>query len=248
MTLFELRNSFTLRGSVTDHIRRFRSERLAALMAAQGPYQYWKKPTVVLHLVPFLSAMEPMSLDLSSIRDFNLLSPHKAENGYIQRGDVRYNVDGVLMYDPYLAWHSQFFRHGALEHATTHEFNERESYLDAWALQVKLLIVVRRFSRLLENVGLAPPVSIMLTLLNAANCSLRTAQGDPCFHQSMSKHQIDREVAELPDLVVDDFSQPVEAMMRTMFDGLWQTAGERCCEFYDASGHWNIDASWLGPV
>src|SRR6476660_1681164 len=134
------------------------------------------------------------------------MSPHKAQSGYIQEGNVRYNLDGVLMQIPDGAtWHTQLFRDGSLEHATTHwiEDSPKQGYINAFRWQVTLVNILPRFLNLQSTAGVTPPVTAMLSLLNVANFKLNMPEGGTYI--GLTDHQIDREELLLPEIVVEDF-------------------------------------------
>jgi hypothetical protein len=250
MTLPQLRAAFTFSGNIVEQMRRFRSERLAWITAAEGPWGYLGKPLAVVHLVPFAGAAETVNIDFSNSRNFRKLSPLPAQSdGYIKQGDLRYNLDGVVMREG-TAWHTQFFRNGSVEYATTRflEQTTNPPYLDAWAYQINILKVIRRFFELQRTFGVAPPVIVMLTILNVANFRLRISEGwlEP-INNELSKHQIDRDQLFLPDVVFNDFDADLIATLKRTFDCVWNAAGMEKCYFYSSNGEWKIDPSWLDP-
>jgi hypothetical protein len=140
-------------------------------------------------------------------------------------------------------WHTQMFRNGAIEYATTDFLNDH--CIDAFQLQVNLVKVLSRFLSLLKSLGIAPPVTAQLTLLNLANFSLRLSEG--WQGNAVSEHQIDRERVMLPEIIVDDFNADIIASSKPLFDCLWNAAGLERCAFYRQNGVWILDPSWLDP-
>ncbi len=246
MTLSELRGAFTFSDSIVTQTRKFRLERLATIMAAEGPWDYRDKPVSVFHIVPFVGIAETINIDFSSTENFRRLSPLPAEpNGFIGQGDLRYNLDGAVMREG-IEWHTQIFRNGSIEYATTKFFDQSNpQHLDAWNYQINLLKIVGRFFALQRALGVAPPVTLLLSIMNAGNFHLRISEG--FFGTNMSEHQIDRDQIFLPEVVLNDFSVDRIAYLKPVFDCLWNAAGEKKCGFYRFNGEWNIDPSWLDP-
>lgn len=83
---------------------------------------------------------------------------------------------------------------------------------------------------------IVPPVVIMLTLLGVRGFSV----GGERRWSRTRRPTIDRDVLFLPDALVEDLSQPVDAMMRPMFDALWQAAGVEQCMHYGQDGRWQM--------
>lgn len=249
MTISELRTAYTLSGSIIEQTKRFRAERLATITAAEGPWGYLDKPLCVFHIVPFAGMADAVHIDVSAIQNLRKLSPLPAgQDGFIQQGDVRYNLDGVVMRQG-IDWHTQLFRNGCLEYATTAFFEQNKSphYLDAWLYQVDVVKVLSRFSALQQALSVAPPVTLLLSILNAANFHLRISEGWPLHGVAVTSHQIDRNQIFLPELVLSDFGADLVTALKPVFACLWNAAGEKQCGFYRSGGAWNIDPSWLDP-
>ena len=249
MTLSELRNAFTFSGSIIEQTKTFRGERLAAIMAAEGPWGYFNKPLAVLHMVPFAGIAGAISIDISNRTMFRKLSPLDAEqDGCIRQGDLRFNFDGVVMRQG-IDWHTQLFRNGSVEFATPLPFEQTmsPSFLDAWGYQIDLLKVLPRFSELQRSFGVSPPIMLLCSILNAANFHLRTAKGPWQVRTgALGKHQIDRDRIFLPEVVINDSLTDLRAELKPVFDCLWNAAGQQRCEFY-RDGEWDIDPGWLDP-
>jgi hypothetical protein len=247
MTLSELRSAFTFSGTIVEQTRRFRSERLAAITAAEGPWGYCGKPLAALHIVPFAGVMEVVNIDFSNRQSFRMLSPLPAEqDGFIKQGNQRFNLDGVVMRQG-IDWHAQLFRNGSIEYVTTEFFEQRKNphHLDAWNYQTRLLNVIGRLFALQRTLGVVPPVTVMLSILNSADFHLRISEG--WFGTDVSEHQIDRNQVFLPEVVLSDFGGDLAVTLKPTFDCLWNAAGIGRCRFYAADGRWNLDPSWLDP-
>ncbi len=244
MRVSELRTAFTLSGRVIDETRKFVNDRLRTLSSLNGPWPYFEKPLAVLHLVPFASVTEAVNLDISDLRDHHCLSPlAAAKDGYIERGDLRYNLDGIVMRKAAVR-HSQLFRHGQVEYATTNFLNDH--CLDAWHMQVNLVNVVSRFVALLKSLRVSPPITVQLSLFNVSNFYLRRSAG--WLGDILSEHQIDRDQVMLPEVVMNDLDQNPIVVLKPIFDGLWNSAGLEKCEFYKQDGSSIIEPSWLDPA
>jgi hypothetical protein len=243
MTLSELRSTFTLSGRIVEQTRRFRAERLAAITAPEGLWPNFSKFLSVLHIIPFAGVAEAVNVDLARANDFRKLSPMAPDRVHeIPQGDLRYNLDGVLMRDG-PNWHTQLFRNGSIEYAAS-SF-EQGGAINAWSYQTRLLVAVQRFFAIQKQIGTVPPLTVMLSVLNVANLRLRTSEGE--LGRALSAHQIDRGRALLPEIVLDDFDADLTAVLKPIFDALWNLSGEKRCMFYKADSTWVVDPSWLDP-
>ncbi len=141
-------------------------------------------------------------------------------------------------------WHTQIFRDGSLEHASSMHFDGEgvNRFIDTWHLQITLVNIVPRFLKLQQSLGITPPVTLMLTLINVGTRKLRI--GEVWMDAQLSEHTIDRHDVELPDVVVTDYTEPASQLLKPVFDGLWNAAGLEACTYY-RNGEWSIDPSWL---
>ena len=146
MTLSELRDSFTLSAGVADRVRAFREKR-SVLLQSGSLGVYGIKPTILFHVIPFAGMTGANFIDLTAVPPQSL-SPVRMQGGYIETGETRFNLDGLLMHDKGSErpthWHTQLFRNGAFEYADT-DFVERHEassgwYVNAFQLQRKTCV------------------------------------------------------------------------------------------------------------
>ncbi len=158
---------------------------------------------------------------------------------------MRYNLDGALMHAARGSiWHTQLFRDGSIEHATTHwiEDSPNQRFINAFRLQVTLVNILPRFLDLQSTVGVTPPVTAMLSLLNVANFKLNTAEGH--LPVELTEYQIDREELLFPEVIIDNFKADPKTILKPVFDSLWNAAGVKNCPYYKNFGIWRLNESW----
>src|SRR5690606_26160515 len=138
----------------------------------------------------------------------------------------------------------QLFRTGAIEHVQSlnHGLDEDSFPVNAWQLQVTLVNMLPRLIKLQEALGIEPPVTLMLTVMHVLNRKLRVSPG--LMDQAMSDHVIDRPELLLPEVVLTERGESPTALLKPVFDALWNAAGLERCAFY-RGGQWDIDPSWL---
>jgi hypothetical protein len=244
MTLTELRSSFTMAIDAVERMRAFHRDRLEWLRQPRTP-NYQTPSALVLHLIPFSGAMGTSHIDLNRNPFFRFMSPYKKDQGYIQPGTLRYNLDGPLML-PIGGnnWHTQLFRNGSLEYASTMYFDGvgSQACVNAWHLQTSLVNIVPRFIRLLESLGAMPPLGLLVSLINVENLKLRVSEGPD--GREMSEHQIDRSDLRLPEAVISESTEDPKGLLKPVFDAVWNAAGLESCRYY-RGGEWNFHPSWL---
>lgn len=91
----EIRSAFIASESLAERLRRFRSDRIAKIVADEAPLPLVSKPKIVLHVVP-ISFASSTNIDLNLVK-------HLVENSNdfrpIDSGayNYRYNFDGFLI-------------------------------------------------------------------------------------------------------------------------------------------------------
>lgn len=231
----EIRSAFVDSEERLDRIRRFREDRVATILADQGPFPLIPNGKVVLHVVP-LSAME----------EENRFSPaelmeHAKGTGPFYNANVstRFNFDGHLRYhleEGLCEAYTQFFRSGAIEGVATSLLETGNTEPPAIASEVfeELTIeALNDFLEVLRRMQAEPPVFVMLTLLGVKGL---TVWGQRAYLRRV--HLIDRDVLLLPAILVDDLNADPAHTLREAFDMVWQAAGYGFCANYDEHGNW----------
>src|SRR5438477_6737225 len=159
-------------------MKRFRSERIAGLLAKDAPVRLSPGPLLVMHLLPQRAFDRPQSVDLS----------------YAMRNDVRMwpmhatglskkiNFDGVTSYFPGIhisrqeaaepvSSYVQLFRNGCVEAVTTECFRlENGKQIIFYTYEQEVEKAFHSYLTLLRNLGVEPPIFAALTFIGAAEC------------------------------------------------------------------------------
>jgi len=227
----ELRTLFALSETAVDRVKRFRMDRLSKIFADELPVQMIKNPKVVLHIVPVGAFESGVRLDLSAIAD-DISGTKPMGCG---SWDHRYNFDGLLNYgrgqnDAYS--YLQIFYHGAIEALQASYLEpegERRIYRSR-RVEEALTEGVSRYMRVLEKLGVGPPLFVMLTLLGVAGYRLDRSDFDD--------HTVDRNDLIIPEVRVDEFNANAYEVMRPIFDSVWNAAGCSRDMNFDEDGKW----------
>ncbi|MBI5083130.1 MAG: putative DNA binding domain-containing protein [Acidobacteria bacterium] len=248
----DLRNAFLLSESAAERVRRFRAERISAILARETPVLLHRNSCIVLHLIP----IHPHPFD------HNLLSRLDLTGGQIrplrlrqQIGSVRgrYNLDGyssqALISGGAPSSYLQVFRDGAIESADSslfihppgrsHAIPKPPNTLPRQTLEPTLLVETERLLRLQETLDVQLPIALSVSLLNVKGWCL---WGGSNAHGDMSE-PVDRDLLLLPDVLVTEGPPSrvdLSALMKPVFDALWNAVGEAKSPHYDASGHWSL--------
>jgi hypothetical protein len=232
----EIRSAFALSESLPEKIKRFRAERIAAIVADEAPLPLNPYPKVVLHVLP-VSAVDPTaSVDVTHIAN----APHMMRPPFIDSGQQwRHNFDGFFSYywnEEGRACHAyvQLFRSGAIEAVDARVLNwhSENAVLPTTGLEKGLIENLDSYLQALHALGVEAPLFVMLTLFGVKG--YRVSHGQ--FRTSQAP--IDRDALFLPESIVQDYPMGADEILRNAFDALWQSAGWPRCLNYDKNGRW----------
>ncbi len=233
----EIRSAFTASGDLRAKITAFRTERLSKIIANEGPVVLPETPKVILHLIP-LTILDPATqLDLAPLNQNPAKVPPIRATGW----NHRFNLDGLLTFSQYRDQpadsYVQVFRSGIFEAVATNLMIQREGQLliPAPALESKLMESLHKYLAVVKELGISTPLVIMLTLHGVRGYRIWF---DSIWYDYAEMHAIDRDTLPLPDVLLDDFATPVDILLKSAFDALWQSAGLPGCQHYNKQGRW----------
>ncbi len=227
----ELRAAFMLSETTAERIRNFRIERLSKIIAGEAPVRLNQNPKIILHIILF-GAFNPASrFDLSSLANdtTGILQPISGAGW-----NSRHNFDGYLSFTAPLTY-LQVFRNGIIEAVDASIIEPGNRRLDIPTIpsrlfEEKLLDALPRFLSIQRQLGVEPPLFIMLSLLGVSGhiMGVSTSRSDT--------YPIDRDALILPEIIVENFECNPAEVMRPIFDAIWNAAGWPRSMNYDESG------------
>ncbi len=238
--LLEVRAAFALSETSAARIRDFRSERLSNVIAGETPIKLCEAPKVVLHILP-LSAFDPSAkVNVGSAsRDIALLSPLSASHTGSGLSE-RHNFDGFLRYFQVKAdcasSYVQVFRTGILEYADAFIL-EGDPAIASIAYEKEILATLGRSLSLEQELGIQPPFFVMLSLLGVSGYTMNVGRRWP-VGRGMYNQPIERNDLVIPEVVIDNYDADLPAVMRTIFDAVWNAAGWPRSMNYSEEGEW----------
>jgi hypothetical protein len=160
----------------------------------------------------------------------------------------RFNADGIFSWETQaeeqrqkLSTYIQLYRSGIIESVAIGQrgaFSEipygpgqGTPVIASTLLVQNVLRTVTKSIELLQQLDVAPPVVIMLSLLNAKGYIFPAHQRD--FYDS---NRIDRPHVFLPPVVMNSYAEAIAEVLRPMFDALWNAGGWPVCNLYTANG------------
>jgi hypothetical protein len=237
----ELRSLFARSADAGEQIRRFRDERLARIVAGEGAFPVSGSGLIVLHLIPMRMADPASRFDLRQLHRQQISLPPLYAGGW----DNRYNLDGFVTWSPGVGQKTsylQVFRHGAMEAVDAGMLNPQgaQRLIPSTLLARQLLEKIPKYLEVQRQLGVDPPIVILLTLVGVEGFRLSTSHAwdRRGRHRESFGTPLDRDLIPCPESILDDWDKEVPLLLRSPFDAIWNAAGHPECSFYDASGQW----------
>lgn len=234
----QLRRLFNDAPHLTERIRAFQTERLIKIAAGDTPIPMSQIGKVVVHVIPLPSFADGRLVDIMSVlgRGTHLPMPLDELN-FPKMGAV--NLDGYVNYASGVAGarqsYAQFFRNGAIEGVgeLRHDDGVNSRFIGG-AFTNLIVTHVRQYLQVLKSYEMGLPVYVFLSFCNAAKTVYRYASPEGFGWQDTK--MLGREIAAFPEIYVEDFDVDVPAVMRPVFNVVWNAFGLAQCDIYDGQG------------
>jgi hypothetical protein len=147
----------------------------------------------------------------------------------------RFNFDGVLGYSSHS--YLQVFRNGIIEavEALILEDRHGERIIPSIAYEKELLSALPRFLSIQKELGVDPPLFIMLSLVGVKGYDMAV---DRLLFLGRDSHPIDRDTLQIPEVMIERFDINPAEVMKPIFDAVWNAAGFPRSMNYDKNGKW----------
>ncbi len=235
----ELRTLFDLSATTAERIRKFRAERLATIIANEGPVLMDSNSKIVLHVVP-LGAFDPAArLDLSrSVIDQANLCPMRTAGSW---NSSRHNFDGLFTTasDNNISYsYVQIFSSGSIEAVNTSllhsPWQKDPPMIPSLAYEEELIDALSRFLAIQKQLGIELPVFVMLSVLGVKG--FRMGYDKQRFFDE--GRTIDRDALIVPEVLLESYDAKPVDVLRPLFDAVWNAAGWSRSMNYDDKGNW----------
>jgi hypothetical protein len=256
----ELRTAFALRETLAERIRAFRLERVAKIKSDDTPVAVEDGPRLILHMIPLSAFLAAERIDIGvHLDNLRAFVPLSRSTQRLQSMGYRINLDGLVNYygTPQAARsYTQVYRSGIVEavkplsyetfgieeepHLVSNQFPSQEYK----GYEGQLIDGVRLYERLLVNLGLQHPIYVFITLCDVsgyrlfASHQVSAARPARMPLTTCSQGPIDQNDLFLPEEIIESPDAPTDAVLRPLFDMIWNAAGEVSCPNYDQEGHW----------
>jgi hypothetical protein len=230
--------------NIVKQIREFRKQRISLISADQEgdlPVQLAGNKRIVFHVISpkafeFGKAIELRYFE-QHLKKLITLCNDVQENVTTAAG---FNFEGFLSTStlpkaksPY--GYTLFFRHGIVEAVDTYLLESRGSYIIAASLESELIKAFFNFVQQLEGMNIKPPIVVALTLLGVKGYQLYRPG------QLAAETKIRTDILEMPEIIVQNYSDAPPRNLRPLFDMVWNVFG------YPRSLNYNEENEWQPP-
>ncbi len=232
----ELRAAFTFSNTVNERIRAFRTDRIIELSNNQTPVPFVDDPKIVIHVIPIESFAGETQHDLLPFyRNPLKFYPMNSTNW-----NRRLNLEGLLIFSAPEPSHSyvQLYRNGIIEvvqgDLLAHEHAGRMT-IPSIAYERCVREFLSFCFQALRDLGAGAPVVVALTLTRTRGLHMGVDSRPFGIDRG---YPIGSPTLILPETVVQDFSAPVNEVLKPMFDLVWNACGYPSSRNFDAQGNW----------
>jgi hypothetical protein len=234
----ELRVLFTFAADAQQRIKAFRSDRIATIIAGQGPVLLPANGRLFIHLVPLSAFGQMNQIDLETAYEAHMqFRPMAAADM-----TPRFNLDGFINVRGGRECHgyTQVFRNGIIEATKANVLSRWHSapMLDAGKNTSEIVAVVPGYFDGLRALDIPAPTVLMISYHGIAGAKL----GFRRYEYDLDEIELfpPVELMLLPEVIVDDYGLPGDYVraLRPIFDALWNAAGFAKCTYYSPNGDW----------
>jgi hypothetical protein len=227
----EIGLAFAEQRALGERLREWRTERIAKVLADEGPLPVQGPSRLLLHFVPAgalagQQSFGPWPLP-NNVR--NLLRPSSLQ------GTVwRYNADGFLVasFDEPARKHAayvQLFRNGSLEYVDGYILNTgkqygagREQEVPSKAFEEKLVNTFGSALLVINRIGINDPIYFSAALTGVKG--MRLSRSD--LYEIGFQHTFDREIVQTPEMEIDRAEEPpYRNSVLPIANSIWQANG-----------------------
>lgn len=248
MDVSELRTAFMLTEQLSERIKNFRQERVQIIRSRyETPVSLIDGGKMILHLFPLESFTTPTEFDVIELRrkaQFKVTSNNKSE----------INLDGVVV-APYFekdtTSYTQVFRNCCIErvfclNGWQHFGQDDQNYSSRYD-EEQIIQAASDFIAFYSELDIDLPIYLFLTLINIKDYKFHIDDAFRSIYEirrktvNNQKIVFNRSEMIFPEIIIDDFSQPPEQLLRSVFNKIWNSVGLTRDFNYDSEGNWIED-------
>ena len=232
----EIRTGFVAAQEGYERLRRFRHDRLAKIIANEGPVPLEDGPKVVLHVLPISTVDPTIEFDLSPVQEGLAFPPQLGGNvGWSNQHNYDGFIKSVRLAQEQTSNYLQFFRNGTVEEVLGRiQGSQGKTIRSVW-VESSCIRSLTNSMAALKRLGVVPPFLVCISLLGIHGYTWAV----DFFRWHMETTRTFRESDFiLPEVLVSTFDQLPQATLRPQLDRIWNAAGHEKSPYFDEAGHW----------
>jgi hypothetical protein len=245
LDVHELRLAFNAGEAYAERLRAFRLDRINRLVSGEAPVPLSGRHMIVLHILPLDAVRREGHLQTEELSKAN--QEHRLTPMNTMGWGPAFNFEGLIVKssdrDGKVTSYVQLYRKGFVEIVETQLLEPKELRPDKpkanlipsdyWEL--KILQSFPGYLKALDSIGIPLPYSISLSLLNVRGFKLYLPNSHSHLH---GDSQINHEHLLTEEILMESMGEPVEKLLRPLFDQVWNACGRAGSLSYGQEGEW----------
>lgn len=228
LDVYDLRNLILGSEKVYENIRKFREQRIFAIMNQDLPVKFENEDSAkfIIHIIPHQSFFQNLNTDFNEVRKWtDLIQP--LTSSYFQQ---RLNFDGVFSYVTGMNFnvitkYFQLYRNGIIESVNA-EFTSKHFNVERgiWGSLIGdgTIALVNQAIEIYKRLEVSTPIYVLVTLLGLKDhCMIL----DPSKFGWAGNRLFDRDKMICPEVVINDYNADLKSEFQFIFDMIWNSAG-----------------------
>jgi hypothetical protein len=236
----ELRSAFVLSESTAERIRNFRNDRIMKIAARETPLAMNPGAAMIIHAVPFSTFAAGRLLDIvQQIASGHAMALPPGRIGH--PNNYATNLDGLVTFsnpaDQPASGYAQVFRSGAVEGVDLLGADDKKGtpYLPSTFENV-VVSAIKNYLFFIQSHDLGYPVFLFLSFCGMKGCQMRTrTEFGVGYYESKPLRQ---DIIALPEVAIESGTTDVPAVLRSIFNTVWNAFGFAKSDKYDQNGKW----------
>lgn len=239
MDVLELKNAFLSADSLSQNINKFRIERLTKILSDEGVIPLLDNGKIILQIIPLISFRTDLSIDIKQLYSKSTILGPIGESSFL----TRYNFDGILAYSSHkdnnsYASYLQFHKNGIVESVNSWIIQpfDGSKRLFIESIEESIFRFIEKVKKIYKIVNIEPPFVALLTLTGVREYKI----GSHNIYISFNDKQVEKDNLIFPDLLIEDWNNEIDLIVKPWFDSLWNAVG------YEESKSY-VDGKWKRP-
>jgi hypothetical protein len=234
MDISELRNSFLLSDTIIEKVRHFNIDRASAIFNNDTPVPLYNSTNIAVHIIPLISFNPAQFYDISIV--FN--APGKMPPINSPAFSHRFNLDGFVTYsddDNHKSFsYVQLYKSGIIEAVNSSMLNTEQKKIYP-SYEKKIIESLKEYLSLLKEISVELPMFIFIDLLKVRGYTMAVS---PENFDIRRINTIDREIALLPEVIVENYDVNIPQLLKPCFNAIWNACGFKRSFNYNDQGEW----------